>query len=74
MFRWVFKFVLLRFLPRRLLPILTIVELVRLARGLRRSGHAVNEPTQSRTAKPPPISPPDAETGTPQAAEPGPTA
>jgi hypothetical protein len=69
MFRWLFRVFLLRFLPRRLLPILTIVELVRLARGLRR-GHAVNRPTESRTAQPQRLSSPDVEpespgTGTP---------
>jgi hypothetical protein len=62
MFRWLFRVFLLRFLPRRLLPILTIVEIVRLARGFRR-GHAVNEPTESRTARPPRISSPDVEPG-----------
>ena len=58
MFRWLTRFVLLRFLPRRLLPILTVIELVRLARGMRRPRVAVNEPSDSRTAPPPRISPP----------------
>jgi hypothetical protein len=58
MFRWLTRFVLLRFLPRRLLPILTVIELVRLARGMRRQRVAVNEPIDSRTAPPPRISPP----------------
>jgi hypothetical protein len=58
MFRWFARFFLLRFLPRRLLPILTAIELVRLVRGLRRSRVAVNEPTASRTAPPPKLSPP----------------
>jgi hypothetical protein len=53
MFRWLTRFVLFRFLPRRLLPILTIIELARLVRGLRRPRLAVNEPTESRTAQPP---------------------
>jgi hypothetical protein len=56
MVRWLARFFLLRFLPRRLLPILTVVELVRLARGMRRPRLAVNEPTESRTA-PPTITP-----------------
>jgi hypothetical protein len=58
MFRWFARFFLLRFLPRRLVPILTVIELVRLVRGWRRSGLAVNEPTESRTAPPPRITPP----------------
>ena len=56
--RWFARFFLLRFLPRRLLPILTVIELVRLIRGLRRPRVAVNEPIDSRTAPPPRISPP----------------
>jgi hypothetical protein len=63
MFRWLFRVFLLRFLPRRLLPILTVVELVRMVRGMRRSGHAVNQPTESRSARPARMSSPDAETG-----------
>jgi hypothetical protein len=57
MFRWFARFVLFRFLPRRLLPILTVVELVRLVRGFRRPRYKVNEPLDSRTAPPPRISP-----------------
>jgi hypothetical protein len=59
MFRWFARFVLFRFLPRRLLPILTVVELFRLVRGFRRPRYKVNEPLDSRTAPPPRISPPD---------------
>jgi hypothetical protein len=55
MFRWFARAVLLRFLPRRLLPILTAIELFRIVRGLRRRKQAVNEPTASRTAPPPPL-------------------
>jgi hypothetical protein len=58
MFRWLARFVLFRFLPRRLLPILTVVEIVRLVRGFRRPRYSVNEPLDSRTAPPPRISPP----------------
>jgi hypothetical protein len=65
MFRWLTRFFLLRFLPRRLVPILTVIELVRLARGLRRSRYAVNEPTDSRTAPPPKISAPGGESVAP---------
>ena len=36
MLRWIGRVVILRFLPRRLLPILTAIEVVRLVRGLRR--------------------------------------
>ena len=53
MFRWITRAVLLRFLPRRLLPILTAVELFRLVRGMRKSKQPVNEPIDSRTAPPP---------------------
>jgi hypothetical protein len=56
MFRWFARFFLLRFLPRRLLPILTVVEIARIIRGLRRPKYAVNEPIDSRTAPPPRIS------------------
>jgi hypothetical protein len=65
MFRWIARFVLFRFLPRRLLPILTVVELIRLVRGFRRPRYAVNEPVESRTAPPPRISPPIAPSRTP---------
>jgi hypothetical protein len=53
MIGWAARFLLLRVLPRRLVPILTVIELVRLARGLRRRRYAVNEPMDSRTATPP---------------------
>jgi hypothetical protein len=36
MFRWITRAVFLRFLPRRLLPILTAIELFRIVRGLRK--------------------------------------
>ena len=65
MFRWFARFVLFRFLPRRLLPILTVVELVRLVRGFRGSRYKVNEPLDSRTAPPPRISPPPGLSRTP---------
>lgn len=54
MFRWLGRLLLLRVLPRRLVPILTAVELFRLAKAARqRRGLAVNEPSNSRTAPPP---------------------
>jgi hypothetical protein len=57
MLRWIGRAVFLRFLPRRLLPILTAIELFRIVRGLRRKKQPVNEPTESRTAPPPPLPP-----------------
>jgi hypothetical protein len=54
MLSWVARAVFLRFLPRRLLPILTAIELFRLVRGARRKKLPVNEPADSRTAQPPP--------------------
>jgi hypothetical protein len=65
MFRWIARFVLFRFLPRRLLPIITVVELIRLVRGFRRPRYAVNEPVASRTAPPPRISQPPSRSGMP---------
>ena len=45
------RFALLRFLPRRILPIVTVVEAILLLRSIRkRSGVRVNAPTDSRTA------------------------
>jgi hypothetical protein len=55
MLRWIARFFFLRFLPRRLLPVLTLFEIVRMARSLnrRRQRFAVNDPRASRTAPPP---------------------
>lgn len=54
MLSWLARVVLLRFLPRRLLPVLAIADFVLLLRALRaRRPVAVNEPTRSRTAPPP---------------------
>jgi hypothetical protein len=56
MFKWFARVVLLRFLPRRLLPILTAVQVFRMFRDLRnRQRFAVNDPRDSRTAPPPPL-------------------
>jgi hypothetical protein len=55
MISWAARFLLLRVLPRKLVPILTIIELARLAWGFRRRRFAVNEPRRSRTAPPPPM-------------------
>jgi hypothetical protein len=47
------RFLLLRFLPRRILPIVTIAEAILLIRSVRRRKKvAVNEPTESGTAPP----------------------
>jgi len=48
------RFLLLRFLPRRLLPIVTVAEAVLLIRSVRRRRRRVpvNEPIDSRTAAP----------------------
>ena len=61
MLRWIARAVFLRFLPRRLLPILTAVELFRLVRGMRKGKQPVNEPIDSRTAPPPPLPAPPRE-------------
>ena len=51
MFKWLARFALLRFLPRRLLPILTAVQVFRMFRDMRnRQRFAVNDPRDSRTA------------------------
>ena len=45
MFKWLARFALLRFLPRRLLPILTAVQVFRMFRDMRnRQRFAVNDP------------------------------
>jgi hypothetical protein len=53
MIRWLARLLLFRILPRRILPILTFIELARLAWGLRPRRYRVNEPWRSRTAQPP---------------------
>ena len=45
---------LFRVLPRKIMPLITLVELLMLFRAMRRRRFAVNEPTGSRTAQPPP--------------------
>jgi hypothetical protein len=52
------RFLLLRFLPRRIVPIVTVVEALLFVRSIRkRSKVKVNPPMQSRTATPEPLSP-----------------
>ena len=64
MLRTATRFLLLRFLPRRILPIVTIAEALLLIRSVRKKRSlAVNEPKDSRTAPPPP--PPSTPTGAP---------
>ena len=64
MLRTATRFLLLRFLPRRILPIVTIAEALLLIRSVRKKrALAVNEPKDSRTAPPPP--PPSTPTGAP---------
>jgi hypothetical protein len=54
MLRTATRFLLLRFLPRRILPIVTIAEALLLIRSVRKKKSlAVNEPKNSRTAAPP---------------------
>ena len=55
MLRTATRFLLLRFLPRRILPIVTIAEAILLIRSVRKKKAVeVNEPKDSRTAPPPP--------------------
>ena len=55
MLRWIARGLLFKVLPRRILPIVTLVELALLVRGVRKRHQPVNEPTDSRTAPPPPL-------------------
>ena len=58
MVRWLARAFFLRFLPRRLLPIVTIAEIALLVRGVRNKRRMpVNEPLDSRTSPPPPLPP-----------------
>ena len=53
MLKTVARILLLRVLPRRILPIVTVVEALLFLRGIRnRSRVPVNPPTRSRTAPP----------------------
>ena len=53
MFKTALRFLLLRVLPRRLIPVVTIVEVLLLLRSVRRRGRVrVNPPAASRTARP----------------------
>ena len=53
MFKTAAKILLLRVLPRRLIPVVTVVEALLLLRSVRRRSKVrVNEPASSRTAPP----------------------
>ena len=53
MFKAAARLLLLRVLPRRILPIVTVVEALMLLRSVRRRSKVrVNEPSASRTAPP----------------------
>ena len=61
MFKTAARFLLLRFLPRRIIPVFTVVEALLLLRSVRKRSKApvrVNDPRVSRTAPPDPA--PDA--------------
>jgi hypothetical protein len=54
MLSWIARFFFLRFLPRRLVPVLTLIEIVRIARSLNdRRRFAANDPRAQRAASPP---------------------
>lgn len=53
MLGWLVRFTLFKFLPRRILPLITVIEIARLLWGFRRYRYRVNEPWRSRTAPPP---------------------
>jgi hypothetical protein len=53
MIGWFVRLMVLRVLPRRVVPVLTFIEIARLAWGLRRRRYGVNDPRASRTAPPP---------------------
>ena len=55
MITWVARLLLFRILPRRILPIITFIEIARLAWGFRRYLYGVNDPRRSRTAPAPPM-------------------
>ena len=54
MIGWVVRMLLFRVLPRKIVPLITLVELLMLFRSMRRRRFAVNDPSASRTAPPPP--------------------
>ena len=66
MLKTVARILLLRVLPRRILPIVTVVEALLFLRSIRnRSRVKVNPPTASRTAPPAPPAPTPTSSATP---------
>lgn len=72
MFKTALRFLLLRVLPRRLIPAVTIVEILLLLRSVRRRGSVrVNPPAASRTAPPDRVDAGSAEPGASVVVAPG---
>lgn len=72
MFKTALRFLLLRVLPRRLIPVVTIVEVLLLLRSVRRRGSVrVNQPAESRTAPPERVDPGSGEPSASPAIAPG---
>lgn len=63
MLKTALRFFLLRFLPRRLVPILTVIELVRLVRRLRGRGPVPVAPRRMRTVGDETVAPPTTRPG-----------
>lgn len=57
MFGWIARVFLFRILPRKLVPIITVIEIGRMLLSMRRRRYAVNDPRRSRTSPPPPWPP-----------------
>ena len=57
MIGWLARVLLFKVLPRKLVPIITVIEIGRMLLAMRRRRYAVNDPTRSRTAPPPPWPP-----------------
>jgi len=53
MIGWIARVLLLRVLPRKLVPIITVIEVARLLWSMRERRFGVNDPLHSRTAPPP---------------------
>jgi uncharacterized SAM-binding protein YcdF (DUF218 family) len=54
MIGWIARFLLFKLLPRKIVPIITVIEVGRMLLAMRRRRYAVNDPSRSRTAPPPP--------------------
>lgn len=66
MFKTAARFLLLRVLPRRLIPIVTVAEALLLIRSVRKRAKVrVNEPAASRSAAPDPAAAPSTPSTTP---------